>query len=132
MSGHSKWATIKRKKAATDAKRGKMFTKLIREITVAARDGGGAATGSGGVHCGEYDGSVRCQKPSPNRFRSSKALTRFWPVYSAMPVSAVCRKKSSTILSVQVMLSSSCPPGALFGFLGYRRAGHHQKGNTNN
>ena len=41
MSGHSKWATIKRKKAVTDAKRGKMFTKLIREITVAARDGGG-------------------------------------------------------------------------------------------
>ena len=40
MSGHSKWATIKRKKAATDAKRGKMFTKLIREITVAARMGG--------------------------------------------------------------------------------------------
>ncbi len=41
MSGHSKWSTIKRKKAATDAKRGKMFTKLIRELTVAARDGGG-------------------------------------------------------------------------------------------
>jgi len=41
VSGHSKWSTIKRKKAATDAKRGKMFTKLIREITVAARDGGG-------------------------------------------------------------------------------------------
>jgi len=41
VSGHSKWSTIKRKKAVTDAKRGKMFTKLIREITVAARDGGG-------------------------------------------------------------------------------------------
>lgn len=41
MSGHSKWATIKRKKAATDAKRGQIFTKLIREITVAARSGGG-------------------------------------------------------------------------------------------
>ncbi len=41
MSGHSKWSTIKRKKAVTDAKRGKVFTKLIREITVAARDGGG-------------------------------------------------------------------------------------------
>jgi YebC/PmpR family DNA-binding regulatory protein len=41
VSGHSKWATIKRKKAVTDAKRGKVFTKLIREITVAARDGGG-------------------------------------------------------------------------------------------
>lgn len=41
MSGHSKWATIKHKKAAADAKRGKIFTKLIREITVAARTGGG-------------------------------------------------------------------------------------------
>ncbi len=41
MSGHSKWATIKRKKAATDAKRGKIFTTIIKEITIAARDGGG-------------------------------------------------------------------------------------------
>jgi YebC/PmpR family DNA-binding regulatory protein len=41
MSGHSKWATIKRKKGATDAARGKLFTKLIREITIAARMGGG-------------------------------------------------------------------------------------------
>ncbi len=41
MSGHSKWATIKRKKAATDSARGKVFTKIIKEITIAARDGGG-------------------------------------------------------------------------------------------
>ena len=41
MSGHSKWASIKHKKGATDAKRGRIFTKLIREITVAAKDGGG-------------------------------------------------------------------------------------------
>jgi YebC/PmpR family DNA-binding regulatory protein len=41
MSGHSKWSTIKHKKAAKDAKRGKVFTKLIKEITVAARLGGG-------------------------------------------------------------------------------------------
>ncbi len=41
MSGHSKWAQIKRKKAVTDARRGQVFTKLIREITVAARQGGG-------------------------------------------------------------------------------------------
>jgi len=41
MSGHSKWSTIKRKKAAIDAKRGKIFTTLIREITIAARAGGG-------------------------------------------------------------------------------------------
>ena len=43
MSGHSKWSTIKRKKGAADAKRGKVFTKLIKEITVAARMGGGDA-----------------------------------------------------------------------------------------
>ncbi len=42
MSGHSKWASIKHKKGAADAKRGKLFTKLIREITVAAKDGGGS------------------------------------------------------------------------------------------
>jgi YebC/PmpR family DNA-binding regulatory protein len=41
MSGHSKWSTIKHKKAAKDAKRGKLFTKLIKEITVSARLGGG-------------------------------------------------------------------------------------------
>jgi YebC/PmpR family DNA-binding regulatory protein len=40
MSGHSKWATIKHKKAATDAKRGKMFTRIIKEIMIAARSGG--------------------------------------------------------------------------------------------
>ncbi len=43
MSGHSKWHTIKHKKGALDAKRGKVFTKLIKEITVAARTGGGDA-----------------------------------------------------------------------------------------
>ena len=43
MAGHSKWANIKHKKAATDAKRGKIFTRLIKEITVAARIGGGDA-----------------------------------------------------------------------------------------
>ena len=41
MSGHSKWSTIKRKKGALDAKRGKIFTKLIRELQTAARIGGG-------------------------------------------------------------------------------------------
>ncbi len=41
MSGHSKWSTIKRKKGAEDAKRGKIFTRLARDITIAAREGGG-------------------------------------------------------------------------------------------
>jgi len=46
MSGHSKWSTIKHKKGAADARRGKIFTKLIKEITVAARMGGGDPVGN--------------------------------------------------------------------------------------
>jgi len=46
MSGHSKWSTIKHKKGAADAKRGKIFTKVIKEITVAARIGGGDVDGN--------------------------------------------------------------------------------------
>jgi YebC/PmpR family DNA-binding regulatory protein len=46
MSGHSKWATIKRKKGATDAARGRLFTRLIKEITIAAKNGGGNAEGN--------------------------------------------------------------------------------------
>ena len=46
MSGHSKWSTIKRKKGAIDSKRGKIFTKLIKEITLAARLGGGDIEGN--------------------------------------------------------------------------------------
>ena len=46
MSGHSKWATIKRKKAVTDARRGKVFTQVIKEITVAAKMGGGNPEGN--------------------------------------------------------------------------------------
>ena len=46
MSGHSKWATIKHKKGALDAKRGKIFTRLIKEITMAAKAGGGDPEGN--------------------------------------------------------------------------------------
>jgi YebC/PmpR family DNA-binding regulatory protein len=46
MSGHSKWATIKHKKGATDAKRGKIFTRLIKEITIASKGGGGDPDGN--------------------------------------------------------------------------------------
>jgi transcriptional/translational regulatory protein YebC/TACO1 len=46
MSGHNKWSTIKHKKGAVDAKRGKIFTKLIKEISVAAKLGGGDPNGN--------------------------------------------------------------------------------------
>ena len=50
MSGHSKWSSIKHKKGALDAKRGKIFTKIIKEITVAARIGGGDPDGNPRLH----------------------------------------------------------------------------------
>jgi YebC/PmpR family DNA-binding regulatory protein len=46
MSGHSKWATIKHKKGATDAKRGRIFTRLIKEISIASKSGGGDPDGN--------------------------------------------------------------------------------------
>jgi YebC/PmpR family DNA-binding regulatory protein len=46
MSGHNKWAKIKRKKGVTDAKRGRLFTRMIKEMTIAARDGGGSVSGN--------------------------------------------------------------------------------------
>ena len=52
MSGHSKWATTKHKKAAIDAKRGKLFARLIKNIEVAARTGGGDPAGP--VHHGSH------------------------------------------------------------------------------
>ena len=76
MSGHSKWATIKHKKGAADKARGKLFAKLIRQVEVAAREGGGARSGIAPVnaqsrhragnssverHCGGLKGAL----PSP-------------------------------------------------------------------
>ncbi len=46
MSGHSRWSQIKRKKGKTDVQRGKLFSKILREITVAARNGGGDIKGN--------------------------------------------------------------------------------------
>ena len=46
MAGHSKWANIKHKKAAQDAKRGKVFTKIIKELLVSAKNGGSDAEGN--------------------------------------------------------------------------------------
>jgi transcriptional/translational regulatory protein YebC/TACO1 len=59
MAGHSKWANIKHKKAATDAKRGKIWTRLIKEITVAARMGGGDVTDQSAPAPGRGQGGRR-------------------------------------------------------------------------
>ena len=64
MSGHSKWATTKHKKAAIDAKRGKLFARLIKNIEVAARTGGG-----------DPAGNRRCTTPSRRRRRTPSPPT---------------------------------------------------------
>jgi YebC/PmpR family DNA-binding regulatory protein len=74
MSGHSKWATIKRKKGATDAARGKLFTKLIKEITVAARIGGGDLSGNARLRKA-IDEAKASQMPGDNITRAVKRGT---------------------------------------------------------
>lgn len=74
MSGHSKWATIKRKKAAIDAKRGKIFTKLIKEITIAARHGGGDSAGNPRLRLA-VDNAKAQNMPQDNIDRAIKKAT---------------------------------------------------------
>lgn len=74
MSGHSKWATIKRKKAALDAKRGKIFTKLIKEITIAAREGGGDPDGNPRLRLA-IDNAKSQNMPADNIDRAIKKAT---------------------------------------------------------
>jgi YebC/PmpR family DNA-binding regulatory protein len=74
MSGHSKWATTKRKKAVIDAKRGKIFTKLIKEITIAAREGGGDPVGNPRLRLA-VDNAKAANMPADNIDRAIKKAT---------------------------------------------------------
>lgn len=74
MSGHSKWATTRRKKAVIDSKRGKIFTKLIKEITIAAREGGGDANGNPRLRLA-IDNAKAVNMPADNIERAIKKAT---------------------------------------------------------
>ncbi|MGD1005681.1 MAG: YebC/PmpR family DNA-binding transcriptional regulator [Ignavibacteriaceae bacterium] len=74
MSGHSKWATTKRKKAVIDAKRGKAFTKIIKEITIAAREGGGDPIGNPRLRLA-VDNAKAVNMPADNIERAIKKAT---------------------------------------------------------
>jgi len=75
MSGHSKWSTIKRKKGAADAKRGKLFSKLIKEITMAAREGGGGDPNSNIRLKNAIDKAKQNNMPADNIERAIKRGT---------------------------------------------------------
>lgn len=74
MSGHSKWSTIKRKKSALDAKRGKIFTKLIKEIHIAAKQGGGNPDGNPRLRLA-IDNAKAQNMPAENIERAIKKAT---------------------------------------------------------
>ena len=76
MSGHSKWATTKHKKAAIDAKRGKLFAKLIKNIEIAARMGGGDPDGNPSLYDAIYK-AKKVRKPAAPTMKTS--CTRVTP-----------------------------------------------------
>ena len=74
MSGHNRWSSIKHKKGAVDAKRGKIFTKIIKEITVAARMGGGDPSGNPRLrHAVDEAQGQRTCRATTSRARSRRA-----------------------------------------------------------
>jgi YebC/PmpR family DNA-binding regulatory protein len=120
MSGHSKWATIRRKKGALDAKRGKLFTKLIKEITIAARDGGGDPNGNPRLRLA-VDNAKAANMPADNIDRAIKKATGelegahyeeityegYAPAGIAVLVEVVTDNKKRTVAEVRHLFSKS-------------------------
>jgi len=118
MSGHSKWATIRHKKAQTDARRGKLFSKLIREITAAARIGGGDPSANPRLRTA-IDAAKGANMPSENIERAIKRGTGELPGVSyeeaiyeayapsgvAMVIKVLTDNKNRTLGEVKHVLS---------------------------
>lgn len=120
MSGHSKWATIRRKKGALDAKRGKLFTKLIKEITISARDGGGDPVGNPRLRLA-IDNAKAANMPQDNIERAIKKATGelegvhyseityegYAPAGVAVLVEVATDNKNRTVAEVRHLFSKS-------------------------
>lgn len=118
MSGHSKWATIKRKKGALDAKRGKIFTRLIREITISARQGGGDPDGNPRLRLA-IDNAKSANMPADNIERAIKKATGelegsqiseltyegYGPGGVAMLIEVATDNKNRTVAEIRHLLS---------------------------
>jgi YebC/PmpR family DNA-binding regulatory protein len=118
MSGHSKWSTIKRKKAKTDAVRGRIFTRLIKEITVAARMGGGDENSNSRLRSA-IEAAKAANMPAANIERAVKRGTGELPgvvyeevVYegygpggAALYIEAVTDNKNRTVAEIRHLLS---------------------------
>ena len=118
MSGHSKWATIKRKKGATDAKRGKVFSKIIREITIAARIGGGDPDGNPRLRL-VIDKARAANMPADNVQRAIKkgtgelegesyeefSLEGYGPGGVALLIEAMSNNRNRTVAEIRHLLT---------------------------
>lgn len=132
MSGHSKWATIKRKKAAVDAKRGKEFTKLIKEITVAARLGGGDPAANSKLRLllekakeinMPLDNTVRAIKRGtgemPGQQYEEQMYEGYGPFGTAVVIDALTDNKNRTVAELRRIFSSSGGSLAETGAVGW-------------
>ena len=138
MSGHSKWATTKRKKAVIDAKRGKMFTKLIKEITIAAREGGGDPNGNPRLRLA-VDNAKSANMPQDNIERAIKKATGelegvsyheliyegYAPAGIALLVEVATDNKNRTVAEVRHIFSKN---GGTLGETGSVAWMFHRKG----
>lgn len=118
MSGHSKWATIKRKKASIDAKRGQLFTKLIKEISVAVRQGGSDINGNPRLRLA-VDNARGANMPMDNIDRAIKKASGelsgvsytemvyegYGPGGIAVMIESVTDNKNRTVAEVRHLLS---------------------------
>lgn len=128
MSGHSKWSTIKRKKAVEDAKRGKAFTKLIKEITACARMGGGDPAGNPRLRL-LLEKSKAINMPNENAVRAIKRGTSdtsaasyehilyegYGPHNVAIIIEALTDNKNRTVAEIRRLFTSN---GASLGETG--------------
>lgn len=138
MSGHSKWATIRRKKAVTDAKRGKIFTQIIKEITIASRLGGGDPGGNPRLRFA-IDKAKASNMPSDNIKRAVMKGTgelpgqayedavyeAYGPAGVALLIEAVTDNKTRTVNDIRHILDRNHGKLAASGAVAYQ---FHRKG----
>ena len=138
MSGHSKWSTIKRKKAVTDTRRGKIFTQVIREITVAAKMGGGSSETNARLRFA-IDKAKACNMPADNIKRAIQKGTGELPgvnyedaVYEAygpggvaIIIETVTDNKNRTISDIRHILERNNGKVAVSGSVVFQ---FHKKG----
>ena len=138
MSGHSKWATIKRKKAVTDSRRGKIFTQIIKEITIAAKSGGGDPSGNPRLRLA-IDKAKSSNMPADNIKRAIMKGTGELPGVSyedvtyegygsggvAVIIESVTDNKNRTVSEIRHLLERN---GGKFGATGSVAWMFHKKG----